>query len=94
MIHNCSVNFQYSLYIFRWSLIGYIYINECKSSSSIDFFIIIHCPLSFFVAFVLKSGLFDIRIATTTFSSFPFAYLFPYPHFLSVCVFHTEVSLW
>ena len=48
--------------------------------------------MSFFIAFILKSVLSYMSIATTTFSSF--AYLFPSPHFLSVCVLHAEVSLW
>ena len=42
-------------------------------SSYIDPFIIIWCPLSFFMGFVLKSVLSDVSIATLAFLSFSFA---------------------
>ena len=50
----------------------------------------------FFMAFVLKSILSDMSIATHTFLSFVFAWaiFFICPHFQSICVLCPKVGLW
>ena len=64
------------------------------SSSWIDPLIIMQCPsLSLFTAFVLKSILSDMSIATPAFFWSLLAYLFPALHFQSVCVPWFEVGV-
>ena len=62
-------------------------LTSVKFSSCIDAFITTRCPLSFFLAFILKSVLSDMNIVTRAFLSFLFAWnIFFYPFSFSLCV--------
>ena len=74
--------------------LGAYMLTSVMSSSCIDPFYIMECPsLSFIIAFVLKSILPDMSIAPCFLVlCICMKYLFPSPHFQSVCVFSSEGS--
>ena len=65
------------------------------SFGGVDLFIIMECPsLSLVTVFILKSILYDMSIDTPALFWFVcIEYLFPAPHFKSVCVPRSEVGL-